>query len=269
MIGYWQKINIDNYLKILPDYYKDCSKPYVNGQNSLDNLNQEEIEYLNSNLQLDKIVGVDKNLIVNYLLQNSEKHNFLLHLFSMTHIKLELNSLDETKKSVFQLLVENLSNEEYTLRWNLPTIYKRGFTNIKSDEKFLADYFKTSIKHQNQYENWCIARVCYKLNDYEKIEIAIRNEKLIFILLSFKLKKPIGFHFPNLLGIASNAMQHYRESGDLIIKAMHKYEVWTEITSRDKKGNFKSKMADYQIYKPIQNEELNKILFEIFPELND
>ncbi len=269
MIGYWQKINIDNYLKILPDYYKDCSKPYVNGQNSLENLNQEEIDYLNTNLHLDKIIGVDKNLVVNYLLQNKAKHNFLLHLFAMSNVKLVLNSLDDTQKSIFQLMIENFVDETYMIRWHLPTIYRRGFKNIKSDEKFLAEFYKTSLNNQKKFENWCIFRICYKLNDYEKIEIALRHDNVIFSILSFKQKKPIGFNFPNLLGIANNAIQHYRESGDLIIKAMHKFDVWNDIVNRDKKGTFKQKKSDYETYKPIQNDELNKIILEIFPELND
>ncbi|MEI9946328.1 MAG: hypothetical protein WDN26_19170 [Chitinophagaceae bacterium] len=43
-------------------------------------------------------------------------------------------------------------------------------------------------------------------------------KKVLFSILSFKMKKPVGINYPNLLGIANNAIQHYRENGDILIK---------------------------------------------------
>lgn len=145
-------------------------------------------------------------------------------------------------------------------------LYKRGYESKDCDEKYLRDVYK-NLPTQSSFASWCIARFTYLLNDYEKFEKVYRNDKVLFTILSFKLKKPVGINYPNLLGIANNAIQHYRDNGDIIIKAMHKYEVYEEILSRDKKKVFQEKKADFDKFKPIQDRHFQEIITTLFPEL--
>jgi hypothetical protein len=48
----WRKQTIDEYIRNLKDYYKDCSKEYFRTSNSVENLNLEERLYLNNNFCL-------------------------------------------------------------------------------------------------------------------------------------------------------------------------------------------------------------------------
>lgn len=268
MLGHWRKINIDDYIANLKDFYNDCSKGYFTTCNTVESLNQEEKLYLNENLHLDKLIGVEKSLLLNRVLQDKSKLNFARHLLTSLNIDLDVNSVDESNKTIFELFIENAISTKDNLYHNqIIYLYKRGYCNTKSDELFLVDLYKTKIKSQQMLELWCLARICFILNNAQKIEKALSSDRVILTLISFKQGKPIGFNYPNLLGVANNAIQHYRENGDLILYAMKFYKVYEDIRQRDKKGTFKLKEGDYQKFRPIQDTDFNEIAFEIFPEL--
>lgn len=268
MIGHWRKINIDEYILNLADFYLDCSKVHFRTANTVETLNQEEKKYLNDNINLEKIVGEDKKFILNKVLGDKSKINFARHLLTSVNIDLVVNSIDETNKSTFQLLIENAEpTPNYFYYYTMPWLYKRGYRNSKIDEAFLVDFYKNKIKSEKHFELWCFARICYKLNNYDKIEKAFSKDKVILSIISFKTGKPVGFNYPNLLGVANNAIQHYREQGDLLLDAMKKYDVYNDIVARDKKGTFKLKEQDFNKFKPIQDTNFNELVYEIFPEL--
>ena len=149
----------------------------------------------------------------------------------------------------------------------IPFQFKRGYINIKKDDIFLVDFYKNKISNQQMLELWCLARICYKLNNHDKIEKAFSKDRVILSILSFKQGKPVGFNYPNLLGVANNAIQHYREQGDLILRSMKTFNVYDDIKIRDKKGTFKLKEQDFEKFKPIQDIDFDEIAYEIFPEL--
>lgn len=268
MIGNWRKINIDEYIENLKGFYSDSSKGSFRSTSIVDSLNQEEIIYLNQNLHLDQLVGVEKKYILNKLLQDKTKYNFVKYILITSSIELEVNNVDETNKSLFELLIESMisANEPYN-HYQFVLLYNRGYINTKLDEDFLINFYKTKITSQQIFELWCMARVCYKLNNQDKIEKAFHKDRVILSLLSFKQGRPVGFNFPNLLGVANNAIKHYREQGDLILYAMRYYKVYEDIKQRDKKGSFRQKESDFKEFKPIQDVEFNEIAYEIFPEL--
>lgn len=268
MIEIWKKMLIDDYIVNLKDYFLDCSKEQFRSSNTVESLNIEEKIYLNENLHLDQIVGAEKKCILNKVLQDKTKLNFARHILTSLSIELEVNNIDETKKSVFELIIENaFAKGQYFYYNQLLYLYRRGYINTKSDEKFLIDFYKTKISSQQILELWFLARICFKLKNHEKIEKAFEKMNIILAIISFKQGKPIGFNYPNLLGVANNAIQFYREHGDLMLYAMKYYKVYDEIKNRDKKGTFKLKEEDYAKYKPVQDIEFNEIAFEIFPEL--
>lgn len=268
MVEHWRKINIDDYISNLAGFYLDCSKGHFRTANTVETLNQEERNYLNHNVNLEKIVGIEKKFILNKVFSDKSKFNFARHLLTSINIDLEVNAIDETNKSIFQLLIENAENTpDYFYHYLVIFLYKRGFRNTKTDEAFLIDFYKNKIKSEKLFELWCLARICYKLNNHDKIEKAFSKDKVILSIISFKQGKPVGFNYPNLLGVANNAIQHYRQQGDLLLTAMKKYNVYYDIVTRDKKGTFKLKEQDFIKFKPIQDTDFNQIVYEIFPEL--
>ncbi len=268
MIEHWRKINLDTYINNLHDFYKDCSTGRFKVPIAIDTLNQDEIKYLNSNIRLSENTGADKSLVLNKILKDSSKFHFARYLLVTLNIDLDVNNLDETNKSIFELLIDNeLSSSEFFYHSSLISLYKRGYRNKKNDELFLIEAYKNKIKTQQALEIWCLARICFKLNDLLKIEKAFAKEKVLLALLSFKLGKPVGFNYPNLHGLANNAIQYYREYGDLILIAMKYYNIYDDVKKRDKKGTFNLKVQEFNKFKPIQDKDFNEIVFEIYPEL--
>ena len=89
----------------------------------------------------------------------------------------------------------------------------------------------------------------------------------LFTIVSFKMKKPVGIRYPNLLGVANNAFLNYRSHGDLLIKAMQHYGAYDQVIKRDRKQTFRYRLEDFEMYKPVQDTAFNTIVFKIFSEL--
>jgi hypothetical protein len=140
---------------------------------------------------------------------------------------------------------------------------------------WFSTYFKWTLvkiykelKNQSEQERWYILRFAVILNDAEKFNIVIQKQREMFVILSLKMEKPIYFNFPNLLGVINNAIQHYRESGDIILKAMNVYNQTDLINELDaRKGNFNKKLREYNQNKPFQDKDFEEIVKLIFPEL--
>lgn len=269
-MDYWKKQNIDNFIVELEKYYIDSSAEYCVGQGIVDKLNKEEVEYLNENLNLSKIVGVERNDILNCLLKDKEKNKFTELLLKSTNINLDVNNISNSNKSTFILLTENYFKESsYLIKWLIKNLFERGYTIKKQDEIFITELYK-GLQSQDQFENWTILRFAVKLNNKEQIRLAFDKLHILFVILSLKLNKPIHFSFPNLLGVLNNAFNsnNYKENGDVILKAIEVYSRKTTIQELDsRKGNFKKKLSDYEQNKPIQNKEFEEIIKIVFPEL--
>jgi hypothetical protein len=271
MISDYQKHKIDEYVTLLYGFYNDCSKGYFKGGDFPNELTEESLSYLNSTLNLEQIVGVDKQFVLNAILSKPDKQHFAKYLLRTHGIRLEVNNSNNQFQSNFQLLFHLSSKEKGGLyaRWELIDLYERGYKNTNSDGIFLSDFYKTAITSEDTFLQWCAARFCFKLNDSKKIMLAHNNANVLFTILSFKLNKPVGFNYPNLLAIANTALTSYRTNGDIILSAMRHYGVYANTKARDKKGVFATKEQDFHQYKPIQDLEFREIIFQIFPELQE
>jgi hypothetical protein len=112
-----------------------------------------------------------------------------------------------------------------------------------------------------------LARFVVLLNDAVLIEKAFQERNSLLTIVSFKLKKPVGINYPNLLGVANNAFLHYRAHGDILLHAMKHYGVYEEVLKRDQKKSFTYRLEDFQRYKPIQDPMFAEIAHKVFPEL--
>lgn len=267
-MDYWKKQNIDNCIIELEKYYNDCSANYFNGQGVLDKLNKEETIYLNENLNLSKIVGVDSNVILNETLKHKEKDNFSTLILRTKIIDVEVNYADDSGKTIFMLLVEKyFSEKDGYLQYNISQLFDRNYVIKNEDVVFVNELYK-KIQSQSQFENWSLLRFAVKLKDNQKIALAFQKQRELFVILSLKLNRPIHFNFPNLLGILNNAIQHYRESGEIILKAINHYDRSNQIKELDlRKGIFKNKLSEFEVNKPIQDKEFEELVIDLFPEL--
>ncbi|MBF2709314.1 DUF7829 domain-containing protein [Flavobacterium soyangense] len=268
-MDHWKKQSIDSFLIEIENYFLDCSADSFQNQSIINKVNKEELQYLLDRLDLAKIVGVSHKLILNETLKNKEKNKFSYFILRSKNIPLEVNHLDETKKSVFIRLAENYFEEKNNfLIYSISELFDRGYVVKEEDELFTKQLFK-KIQSESDFEKWSMLRFAVKLNDSEKFTLAYQKQRELFVILSLKLNKPISFNFPNLLGVLNNAIQHYRESGDIILKATQVYKQFNEIIKLDaRKGNFAKKLNEYHLNKPIQNKKFEEIVKLLFAELS-
>ncbi len=265
---YWKEEYFKTFLVEFPKYYRDPSANYFQSQNLPSKLNKKEQELLNEKVNLPKLVGCKKKLVLNELLKNSAKDKFTFYLIQTIEIDCEVNSYDKTKKTVFiEIAQRYFYQETWISPYLISKIFERGYEIKEEDNQFVFDLHK-QIKKQSDLDKWATLRFATKLNDKDKFEIAQNHTQELFTMLSFKMGKPIHFNFPNLLGVAINAIIHYRESGDLILKAIEKFGRFEKILKLDqRKGTFKRKRLEYLENKPIQNKEFEDIAIELFPEM--
>lgn len=268
MIEQWKKENILVLIKEIEKYFHDCSVNYFQHTYAIDKLNKVELEYLNENLNLKETTGANKDNILLSLLDNSDKDNFSYFLLNSLEIELKVNGFDDLKNTVFSKLAKKYFNaKEYFQESLLLNIFKRGYKIKAKDKVFILELYK-SINKQNDLEKWSILRFIQKLNNADQIELALKKQRELFVILSFKMGKPIYFNFPNLLGVSNNAIQHYRECGDIILKAMEVYKRTEKVQKLDiKKGTFNRKRKDYLENRPIQDADFESIAKKIFEEL--
>jgi len=146
-------------------------------------------------------------------------------------------------------------------------ILKRGYEISEEDTKAVNN-LHTLIKGEDYFLKWCRLRFMVKLKHEALIKLAIKKEKVLFTILSIKIGKPIRFNFHNLLGVLNNALEYYKESGDLIIHALHTYDQFDHVINLDSKEVFVGKVEAYEGNKPEQNRQLEEIIGILFPELN-
>ncbi|RYE58241.1 MAG: hypothetical protein EOP48_03975 [Sphingobacteriales bacterium] len=262
MNQYWE-----DYFSHFREFYENCESTFFKYSDRISELTQKQKEFVNKEMQLEKLVGVSSPLIINTLLKSPTKANFAKYLIRSLNIEVDVHQVIDGE-STFELLVKSLllHHDSFYEVYVLQDLYRRGYKSRQSDEEFLRKVYK-DIKTQTELEIWCVARFAFKLNDPRKIEKALNKVKVLFTIVSFKMKKPVGVRYPNLLGIANNAFLHYREDGDICLAAMRYYGVDKEIIARDHKKTFQYRKEDYEKYRPIQDEEFVNIIQELFPEL--
>ena len=266
MLTSWQKQIIEELVEKVTNFYHDSSKGYFSGTNKIEEFNIEQRNYFNSLLSLSKFVGAEESIILNSILEQG-KFGFAVYILRSGAFDIEVNSVTNYK-SCFQLLVEQ-SNSLNGSDWNgyfFEALYKKGYSTKESDMLYIKEAYK-SIDSQNKLVEWCIARFVLILNEKDMIAEALKRQKELLTIVSFKMKKPVGIHYPNLLGISNNAFLHYRIHGDVLLHAMKYYGIYEDVIKKDHKNSFQYRLNEFLEYKPIQDLAFNEIVFKIFPEL--
>jgi hypothetical protein len=265
---YWKEEMFNLFLVEFPKYYQDPSPDYFQGNNLPGKLRKEELNLLNEKIDLPNLIGCERRMVLHELLKDSSKDKFTFYVINTLEINCEVNSYDSLKNTVFIEIAKRYFNQEnWIAPYLISSLFKRGYKIKGEDNQFVQDLYK-QIKKQYDFDKWATLRYAVKLNDQEKFEIAQNHTRELFSILSFKMGKPVHFNFPNLIGVANNAISHYRESGDIILKSIDRFGRTEKINKLDeRKGTFKRKRLEYLENKPIQNKEFEEIATELFPEI--
>jgi hypothetical protein len=135
-------------------------------------------------------------------------------------------------------------------------IFENGYTKNLADDNYF--FSNQEVKKDSFY----ISKAFYLVNNKFLIHNISNIEKIIFTIESIKNKRVIGYKFPKLIQIANNAIEHYQDHYDLIIRAMQIYGVYDELIT------IKSFSTKIENIKPIeQNHKYDELLKLIFPNL--
>lgn len=261
---------IDDFIQELKLFYNNPNEYKFTSGNVLSRLQKEELAYLNQNLQLGKIVGCQKNNILNSLINDKAKDKFTFFILMAKEIKIEVNHYNKMKSTNFIDLSKRIFFDDTWNSYMILNLIDRDY-NIKiDDDKFTyALYKKGFVKSKEDYRRWTKIRLAVNLKESKKIEKAYIKIQEIYTILSFKQKKPKGSELSSILEIAINAIQNYKEDGDIILKAIQVYDVEGEIFKLDRKNKktYPRKKAEYLKNRPHQDKEFEKIVKQLLPEL--
>lgn len=269
MISTYRKEQIVLYAEHFSEFFKHPVKPSFYGSNALDNLFPEEKEYFESVVakNLNNIFDLQKWL--NDSLTDTERVNFVLFLLTNKTFTPDLNVSTETD-TVFSYLVKALmkKKDKKDFMQYIHCLYKKGYQSKPADLLYLRNSYAV-LKNEYECLAWSLARFAYKLNNADLIKKAFDFHMPLLTIASFKMRRPFGINYPNLLGIANSALQNYRSQIELIIHAMETYDVFYDIEKRDHKKTFKQRMEDYYITMPPQDPDIAEVAFLLFPELSE
>lgn len=261
---------IDSFIEELKLYYDNPNEYKFTSGNLLSRLQKEEIEYLNQNLELDKIVGCSKNNILNTLINDKSKDNFTFYILFAKEIEVDVNHYNKIKTTNFIDLSKRIFFDDTWDFFMIKNLLDRGYKIKLDDDKYtIALYNEGFVKSNEEYRKWAKLRLAVKLKEGQKLEKAYTKIQEIYTILSFKEKKPRGSNLSSLLEIAINAIQNYKENGDIILKAIQVYNIEEELVrlDRNNKKTYPRKKAEYLKNPPHQDKEFEEIVKELFPEI--
>jgi len=221
-------------------------------------LEPEEIDYLNEEFKIKVKVRFPKNRnFFGYLIINYHKYEYLINsMMYNKFIKIKsVNQIVDQNKTLIQLIA--LSGiSAFSGCSILNYIYNRGYSGNSNDDDFFSDI--SGLKSDIHY----LSYFYYKVSDKELCEKIFELDKILFTIMSIKQNCVIGFGFSNLIQVANNALQHYKKFNSVIIKAIHFYDRYEELSEKE---SFTKKINEQK--NTEQDYSFDYIFKSIFPEL--
>jgi len=267
-----EKLNLDalaSFKAELEKYFQDCSMEGFELMQYPASLAEADRKSFNENLELSGITGLQRETILNGLLRDNGKINFVAYLLATGIIDLEVSNLDIDGQTVFmRLSAIYIKRETYQLGRAIGNLFYRGYCICEADLKFLQGLYSSRLTSE-EFLNWSRLRFAALINDGDNFLYALKKQKVLFALLSIKMGRPVYFNLPNLLGVVGNAIHHYPDCGDIIFRAMEAYSRKKAVEALDmKKRNFAKKKSDYILNKPEQDTRFEEIAKIVYPELS-
>ena len=106
-----------------------------------------------------------------------------------------------------------------------------------------------------------------RLKNKTLVSIVCLYHKQLFTVLSAIKGKPLGLGFKNMISIANNAIEHYKNCWPIIEKAFRKNtKSWNEVKNAP---SFMKKLNEINVNQIATDEHFESLCRDLFPELWD
>lgn len=166
----------------------------------------------------------------------------------------------------------------YEISSSIDELFNNGYEPSKNDIRFLNDEYTIELKNFKEphrlsilyYLSITIINTKIRRNSVYKEQFP-KIERVLVAILSIKEKKVIGYSY-SLIQLANHFFNPKNERNYsfafIILEAIKTYyglELF--LKNEDKKGNFKKKLDEYNIAKPIKEANYNQIISSVFQDL--
>jgi len=214
----------------------------------------------------EKGYGKDSKPFINYVLyENSVYRNLINTLFwKKEYFDFDVSLTDKNNRTCFQDIINSEIDNIDSIFEFFEYIFLQGYQRNKFDDTYFKNQKNATFISPMIQNHILVGRLYYQLNNIEHIKLLKRQSKILFTFLSIYHRKPIGFAFSNLIQVINNALEHYCNFGELVIKALEINGLLEECKT---KKSFNNKVAKLRNNTISQDIEFNEVLMELFPDL--
>ncbi len=137
---YWKEELYRAFSKEFPDYYEGSTTDYFPSGNLPSKLTSEELKKLHEEINIPKLVGCERHLVLHELLKDRSKDKFTFYLLNRLELDCEVNSYDKEKNTIFiEIAKRYFDSENYFGQYHISTLFKRGYEIKEEDRQFVLD----------------------------------------------------------------------------------------------------------------------------------
>ncbi|MBL8098601.1 MAG: hypothetical protein JNK81_05435 [Anaerolineales bacterium] len=256
---YYSEMKADNIIKEIKwlRERKEQDFSYISIQ--ISELDEEELQILNSRLQFIK-----KSPVIYWLTTATQTDTaFIEFVLTCDEIDINVNASSKDGKTAFQALYENKRIRRHDIIAKL--LFKRGYILIETDKIFFS---KLSSIEREGFDN-IVFDLCNRLTDRTLVDAVFVYEKQLCSIESAKQKEIIGFNYKQneWLAFANNAIQNYPKHWEYIELAFKKFGLWDTLAISDKKRTFANKVKSFYLSRPKQDFDFDRVFRNLYPEL--
>lgn len=260
----------DEYIEDLRVFYKDQEAAFPRIPHSL--LKEKEVVSTYIKDDLSDLVDCEYDQILHHLLKDSTKHHIFVRLFHDKDIfDFDYNVKDKAGNTLLMNFISayfpQMVEKNRKLHWYyIVNLMNGGYQIQPEDEVFSVDFYEDIKDDYKKVKKWVKLRVLIKSKDLESYLLVEPNDRLC-CLISLKKGKNIGIGFSNMLGTANLALTSYKESGDIMLRAIQFSGISQQLINEDKKGTFNRLRVEFLEDKPEQDKAFEALVLELFPKL--
>ena len=237
---------------------------------------EEQIEKVRDFLKphLAIIFETDYDLILHKLLEDPTYHRYFDSFLSESeNLGFDLSKKDSSGNTLLINFVKQyfpqMKKQGRKLHWyNLYYLVRNGYKVQTEDEAFSESIFHEISGNYEKEKKWVKLRVLVKTKELEKYHLIDDNDKLCY-LISIQRKKNFGLGFPKLSNTLNHGFTFHTDIGNVLLKAIRHYGLEEKVLLEDKKGVFQNLHKKFIEEQPEQNEELEALIYELYPELEN
>lgn len=163
------------------------------------------------------------------------------------------------------LLMSALGNDKLRISV-LVGLFERGYLLSKQEKDFIKETKPSKGEYKFEKLIWIIDWF-NRLKDKTLVSIVCLYHKQLFTVLSAIKVKPLGLGFKNMISIANNAIEHYKNCWPIIEKAFRKNaKSWNEVKNAP---SFMKKLNEINVNQIATDEHFESLCKDLFPELWD